>query len=101
MSCGVGRRHTLNLALLWLWHRLAAVALIRPLALEPPYAVGVALKNKKTKNKQKSWSQKAFSCWSSRKSPRDWSQAGSAPVLTTTPGSMEIYSLESEWKETK
>ena len=34
----------MDLALLWLWCRLAAVASIRPLAWEPPYAVGVALK---------------------------------------------------------
>jgi len=33
--------------LLWLWCRLAAVAPIQPLAWEPPYAVGVALKSKK------------------------------------------------------
>ena len=34
--------------MLWLWHRLAAVASIRPLAWEPPpYAVGAALKSKK------------------------------------------------------
>ena len=33
--------------LLWLWCRLAATALIRPLAWEPPYTVGVALKKKK------------------------------------------------------
>ena len=33
--------------LLWLWRRLAAVATIRPLGWEPPYAVGVALKSKK------------------------------------------------------
>ena len=30
-------------ALLWLWHRLAATAPIRPPALEPPCATGVAL----------------------------------------------------------
>ena len=57
MSCGVGRRHGLDLALLWLWCRLAAVALIRPLAYmeawEPPYAVGAALKRQKTKTKTK------------------------------------------------
>ena len=28
--------------MLWLWYRLAAVALIRPLAWEPPYAVRAA-----------------------------------------------------------
>ena len=33
--------------MLWLWHRLAAVALIRPLAWELPYAVGVALRRQK------------------------------------------------------
>ena len=33
-----------NLALLRLWCRLAATALIEPLAWEPPYAMGVALK---------------------------------------------------------
>ena len=35
-------------ALLWLWHRLAAiaVALIRPLAQEPPYATTESLKSK-------------------------------------------------------
>ena len=31
-------------ALLWLWRRPAATALIGPLAWEPPYAAGVALK---------------------------------------------------------
>ena len=38
-------------ALLWLWCRQAAVALIRPLACEPPYAMGVALKIQKDKKK--------------------------------------------------
>ena len=33
--------------LLWLWSRMAAAALIRPLAWEPSYAVGTALKTKK------------------------------------------------------
>ena len=49
MSCGVGRRHGLDLVLLWLWRRPAAVAPIRPLAWELPYASGVALKKKKGK----------------------------------------------------
>ena len=35
--------------LLWLWCRPAAVALIRPLAWEPPYTAGVALKRQKLK----------------------------------------------------
>ena len=55
MSCGVGHRRGLDLALLWLWCRPAAVALIQRLAWESPYTVGVALKRQKTnqKNKQK------------------------------------------------
>ena len=43
--------------MLWLCCRLAALALIRPLAWEPPHAVGVALKRqKKKKKKKKGWS---------------------------------------------
>ena len=38
-----------DLALLWLWCRLAAVAPIRPLAWEPPYAAGAAPKRQKSK----------------------------------------------------
>ena len=47
MSCGIGRRHGSDLVLLWLWHRLVAVALILPLTWELPYAEDVALKRKK------------------------------------------------------
>ena len=43
-SCGVGHTPGLDLTLLWLCRRLAAAALIRPLAWEIPYAVGMALK---------------------------------------------------------
>ena len=44
MSCGVGYRQVLDVVLLWLWRRPAAVAPIRRLAWEPPYATGAALK---------------------------------------------------------
>ena len=37
---------------LWLWCRPAGTDPIRPLAWEPPYAEGVALKRQKTKNKK-------------------------------------------------
>ena len=30
LGCGIGRRGDLDLVLLWLWHRLAAVTLIEP-----------------------------------------------------------------------
>ena len=46
MSCGVGHRCGSDLVLLWLWHRPVATALFRPLAWEPLYAAGVALKKK-------------------------------------------------------
>ena len=55
VSCGVGRRHGLDLVLLWLWHRPAATAPIRPLAWEPPYAAGAALKKTKKIKKKKLW----------------------------------------------
>ena len=54
MSCGVGLSCGLDLALLWLWHRPATTAPIRPLAWEPPYAAGAAQKkNQKTREKKK------------------------------------------------
>ena len=51
MSYGVGRRHGLDLELLRLWYRLAAAALIRPLAWEPTYAAGVAPEKGKKEKK--------------------------------------------------
>ena len=54
MSYGVDCRCGLDPAFLWLWHRPAATALIRPLVWEPPYAAGAALeKAKKLKKKKK------------------------------------------------
>ena len=37
--------------MLWLWHRPAAVAPTRPLAWEPPYAVGAAIEKAKRQKK--------------------------------------------------
>ena len=58
MSRDVGRRHSLDLALLWLWCRPAAITPITLLAWEPPDAMGgygpkktKRQKKKKTKNK--------------------------------------------------
>ena len=41
-----------ELVLLWLWRRPAATAPMRPLAWNPPYAMGAALKKKRQKQKQ-------------------------------------------------
>ena len=43
VSCGVGCRQGSDPALLWLWRRPAATALMRPLAWEPPYAAEAGL----------------------------------------------------------
>ena len=42
LSCGVGRRCGLDPVLLWLWRRLGATSLIRPLAWKPLETTGVA-----------------------------------------------------------
>ena len=47
LNCGIGHRHGLDMALLWLWCRLAAVAPIQPLAWELP--------GPKKKKKKKAW----------------------------------------------
>ena len=51
MSYGAGCRCGSGpmLLMLWLWHKATAVALIQPLAWEPQYAAGTALKNKTNK----------------------------------------------------
>ena len=49
MSGGVDHRPGLDLALLWLWCRPVAIALIRSLTWEPPFAAGAALENRPKK----------------------------------------------------
>ena len=50
VSCGVICRCSLDpTLLLWLWPRLAAVALIRLVVWELPYTLGAALKKEKKK----------------------------------------------------
>ena len=51
VSCGIGCRQGSDP--MRLWCRLAAVALIQPLAWDLPYAMGTALKGKKKKKKKK------------------------------------------------
>ena len=53
MSCGVGCRPGLDSMLLWLWRRPVAMAPIRPLAWEPPYAKRVAQEMAKRPKKKK------------------------------------------------
>ena len=50
--CGVGHRCGSDPVLLWLWNRPVATPLIQPLAWEPPYAVGMALKKDQKKKKK-------------------------------------------------
>ena len=52
MSYCVGHRLGSNPALLCLWYRPAATALIQPLAWERPYVAGAALKRQKKKKKK-------------------------------------------------
>ena len=79
MSCGVGLRHCSDLALLWLWCRLAAAAPIQPLVWELPYAMDLALKKTKIK--------KNHSCVRHKCHPSLWQPAthviaeGSAPLI--------------------
>ena len=50
-GCGIGCRRGSGPALLWLWYRPTATTPILPLAWEPPYAMGAALKRPKKKKK--------------------------------------------------
>ena len=77
----MGHRCGSDVVLLWLWHRPAAVGLIRPLAWEPPYAAGAALK-KKTKKKKclHNWSSPRSSAVTNLISVHE--DAGSIPGIT-------------------
>ena len=66
MSCGVGCRRGSELGLPWLWHGLAAVAPIQPLAWEPPYASGASLKSKNKQTKKQKQNKKFQKIGSSR-----------------------------------
>ena len=59
---GVGCRRGTDPALLWLWHRPAATALIRPLAWEPPYAAGAALEIDQKNCKRNQFAPKDRTC---------------------------------------
>ena len=50
---GVGRRHSSDPALLWLWNRLAAAAPIRLLAWEPQNAESATVKRPEKKKKSR------------------------------------------------
>ena len=58
MSCGVGCRCGLDPVLLWLW--LVATAQIQPLAWEPSYVAGAALKSQTNKQTTKKLSLFSF-----------------------------------------
>ena len=53
MSYNVGRRHSSDPVLLWLWQRPATTASIQPLPGESPYAAGEALKRQKKEKRKK------------------------------------------------
>ena len=52
MSSGISHRCSSDLVLLCLWYRPSAIALIRPLAWNLPYAIRIALKRQKIKLKK-------------------------------------------------
>ena len=51
-AVAIGRRCRSDLALLWLWCKPAAAALIQPLEWELPYTTGLAIKRKKRKERK-------------------------------------------------
>ena len=91
MICGVGQRRGSDLMLLWC--RPSDVALIRPLAWEPPYASGEALKSKKNKIKCVSYrgirlTRGAVSPRSAR--PQDVKASDSKGTVRELPGSLSV-----------
>ena len=65
-------RHGSNHELLWLWCRLAAIAIIRPLTWEPPYSTGEALKWLKKEKRVKMMNFMLCKCTSMKKLTFVW-----------------------------
>ena len=63
MSCCVGCRRGSDLASLWLWRRPAAIAPIRPLDWEPPYASGATLEKAKRQKQKQNKTECSVSKW--------------------------------------
>ena len=87
MSCGAGRRCGLDPALLGLWCRPAAATLIQPLAWEPPYAMGAALKRQKKKKREREREKQTHNKLAertARKKPHQETQA--SPLQTSSCG---------------
>ena len=97
MSCGIGHRYISDLALWWLWHWQVATVLTGPLAWEPPYVMGIALRRQKKKKKKKKKKEKEEEKKKEKKNealgvpvmaqllanpPRNHHVAGSIPSLT-------------------
>ena len=62
MSCGVGGRRGSDPVLLWLWRSPVAIALMGPLAWEPPYAIGATQEMAKKKKKSTPWQSMSGYC---------------------------------------
>ena len=73
-GCVIGCRHSSDLALLWMWRRLAAAALIQPLAWELPYATGVAVKRRKKEKTNKETKNQTCDCQQGEE--REWDGLG-------------------------
>ena len=82
MSCGVGHRCSSDLALLWLWQRLAATVPINPLPWKPQNDINEAQKKEKKKKKKKNikWGVPVMAQWLTNPT-RNHEVAGSIPGL--------------------
>ena len=91
MSCGVSHRHGSDPALLWLWCRQVATALIGPLAWEAPYAMEAAQEMAK---RQKDKKKKILPGYSLRILHTNTTERPAAVADSSTPSSKELLQLK-------
>ena len=82
MSYDVGHRCDLDPSWLWLWWRPAAIALIPPLAWEPPYPAKAALKSKQQQQTRQRAKSDAFCSALSRNFQRGPTPGVSSELLS-------------------
>ena len=101
----VGCRLGVDLALLWLWYRLAATAPTGPLAWEHPNASGAAPKannNNNSSNNNNSWTFSFLQCTGpGRRVGEKYSDANVNLEETVREGMVPFSTLTLTWKHTR
>ena len=84
---------------MWLWHRLAAMALIQPLAWELPYTTGAALEKKKKNSQHHQHTRLSHVCsaWREKQWEKTWDESQNTEVWGPNPPLIRRWPSATHW----